>query len=89
MPFSIYNDDTIAIDGMGLLSFEGFPSLKKLTPQIQAIDLRMHCAENLKNQWYRLRIHNLLEALRQNDPSIRNKILPDLKGLYKDGNFHI
>jgi hypothetical protein len=58
-----------------LFSFEGFPSLKKLTPQIQAIDLRTRCAANLKNQWYRLRFHNLLEALRQNDPSIRNKTL--------------
>jgi len=75
LSFSICNDDEIVIEGKYLISFEGLPSLMKLTPQIQVIDLRMRCAENLKNQWYRLRFHNLLEALRRNDPSIRNKIL--------------
>ena len=75
LPFSIYNDDTIVIDGMKLLIFEGFPSLKKLTPHIQAIDLRTRCANNLKNQWFRFRIHNKHEALRQNDPSLRNQTL--------------
>jgi hypothetical protein len=75
LSFSICNDNEIVIDGKYLISFEGFPSLMKLTPQIQAIDLRMRCAENLKNQWYRLRFYNLLEALRQNDPSIRDETL--------------
>jgi hypothetical protein len=75
LSFLICNDDKIVIEGKYWISFEGLPSLKKLIPQIQAIDLRMRCAENLKNQWYRLRFHNLLEALRQNDPSIRNKTL--------------
>jgi len=75
LPFSIYNDDVIVIDGYELLSFEGFPSLKKLTPHIQAIDLRTRCANNLKNHWFRFRIHNKHEALRQNDPSIRNQTL--------------
>ena len=75
LSFSICNDDEIVIDGRHLISFEDLPSLQKLTPQIQAIDLRMRCAENLKNQWYRLHYHNLLEALRRNDPSIRNKTL--------------
>jgi hypothetical protein len=75
LSFSICNDDEIVIEEKYLISFEGFPSLKKLTPQIRAIDLRTRCAANLKNQWYRLRFHNLLEALRQNDPSIRNQTL--------------
>jgi hypothetical protein len=75
LSFSICNDNEIVIEGKYLISFEGFPSLMKLTPQIQAIDLRMRCAENLKNQWYRLRFYNLLEALRQNDPSIRDETL--------------
>jgi hypothetical protein len=60
---------------MALLIFEGFPSLKKLTPQIQAIDLRTRCANNLKNQWYRFRFYNIRKAMRQNDPSIRNKTI--------------
>ena len=75
LTFSICNDDEIVIEEKYIISFKGFQSLMKLTPQIQAIDLRMHCAENLKNQWYRLRFYNLLEALRRNDPSIRNDTL--------------
>ena len=75
LSFSIYNDDEIVIDGKYLISFEGLPSLKKMTPKIQAIDLRTRCAANLKNQWYRLHYHNLLEALRRNDLSIRNETL--------------
>ena len=76
MSFFIYNDDTIRINGNILPCLEGFPSLKILTPQIQAIDLRMRCAANLKNQWYRLRFYNNLhEALRRNDLSIRNQMI--------------
>jgi len=74
LSFLICNDDTIVIDGYEL-RFEGFPSLKKLTPQIQAIDLRTRCAANLKNHWYRFRFYNMREALRQNDPSIRDQTL--------------
>ncbi len=74
LPFSIYNDDTIVIDGKYWISFEGFQSLMKLTPQIQAIDLRMRCATNLKNQWYRFR-YNMRKAMRRNDPSIRDQTL--------------
>jgi hypothetical protein len=74
LSFLIYNDDAIVIDGYELLSLEGFPGLKKLTPEIQAIDLRTRCAANLKNQWYRFR-YNMLKAMRQNDPSIRDQSL--------------
>ncbi len=73
--FFICNDNVIVIDGYKLLGFEGFPSLKKLIPQIQAIDLRTRCAANLKNHWYRFRFYNMREALRQNDPSIRDQTL--------------
>ncbi|UCC97101.1 MAG: hypothetical protein JSW66_14795 [Phycisphaerales bacterium] len=44
-------------------------------PLIETIDLRMRCASNLKNQWYRLGFYHLHEALRQNDPSFRNQPL--------------
>lgn len=75
LSLSICNENEIVIDGKYLISFEGLPSLKKLTPQIQAIDLRMRCAANLKNLWYRLHFYNFQEALRQNDPFIRSKTL--------------
>ena len=74
LSFLIYNDDAIVIDGYKVLSLEGFPGLKKLTPEIQAIDLRTRCAANLKNQWYRFR-YNMRKVMRQNDPPIRNHAL--------------
>jgi len=73
LSFSICNNDEIVIEGKYLISFEGLTSLKKLTPQIQAIDLRMRCAVNLKNLWYRLHYYTFQEALRKNDPFIRSK----------------
>ena len=71
--FPIYDDDSIIDKKDELLCFVGFPSLTIRIPHIHAIDLRMQCAENLKNQWYRFRFYNLDEAMRQNDPSIRSK----------------
>ena len=75
LSFSICNDNEIVIEGKYLISFEGLPSLKKLTPQIQAIDLRMRCAKNLKNQWYRFSFFRFHQAIHQNDPSIRNRMV--------------
>jgi len=34
------------------------PALRKLTPQVQALDLRAQCASQLENLWYRLRTHH-------------------------------
>ncbi|MHC4354650.1 MAG: hypothetical protein ACYS0H_18260 [Planctomycetota bacterium] len=60
--FPICNDDVVIVEREPLSWLEGFPSLKTLTPQIEAIDLRMRCATNLKNQWYRFRFHYIYEA---------------------------
>jgi len=73
--FSIYNDNALRIDDDVTPCSEGFPSLKILTPKIHAIDLRMHCAANLKNQWYRFHLFHFNEAINQNDKSIRNRIV--------------
>jgi hypothetical protein len=75
LSFSIYDDHTLLIEGEEFSGSEGFPSLKILTPQIQAFDLRMRCAANLKNLWYRFRFYNQGEALRRNDSSIRSQPL--------------
>lgn len=75
LSFSICNDDKIVIERKYWISFEGLPDLKKLTPQIRAIDLRTRCAVNLKNLWFRLHYYNFQDALRQNDPFIRSKTL--------------
>jgi hypothetical protein len=73
--FSMYNNEMLAVEGKPLLSKSQnrFTSLKKITPLIPSIELRLQCASNLKNQWYRFRFHNMLEAIRQDDLSIRNK----------------
>ena len=75
LSFPIYDDHVILIEGEESSDSEGFPSLKILTPQIRSIDLRMRCATNLKNLWYRLRFYNQGEAIRRNDPSIRSQTL--------------
>jgi hypothetical protein len=73
--FPIYDDNVVLIEGEEFWGSKGFPSLKILTPKIQAIDLRMRCATNLKNLWYHLRFYNQAEAIRKNDPSIRSQTL--------------
>lgn len=75
--FPIYNDDVVIIEREELVCPEGFPSLKTLTAQIEAIDLRMRCAANLKNQWYRFRFHYIYEAYdRDVSPVNIEKIFP-------------
>ncbi len=60
MSFPIYNDDCIVTECRCLFrprNVNGFRSLRVLTPQVQAIELRVRCAANLKNVWYRLRLY--------------------------------
>jgi len=59
MSFPIYNDSSIVTEGMyRFFYFEGFPSLRRLTPKIQLIELRIQCAANLKDLWSWLRLYN-------------------------------
>ena len=44
--------------------FNGLAGIRILTPQIQPFELRMHCAANLKNLWYRLRFYDRAEKRR-------------------------
>lgn len=75
--FPICNDDVVIVERERLSCLQGFPSLKTLTPQIEAIDLRMRCATNLKNQWYRFRFHYIYEAYdRDVSPANIEKIFP-------------
>jgi len=62
LSFSICNDDTLVIEGERLACSDGFASLKILTPQVQAIGLRMRCAANLKNLWYRFQLYYEIAA---------------------------
>ena len=77
MSFSIYNNEVIVIEGQRLRCFKGFQSLKMLTPQIHNLSLRMLCAANLKNQWYRFCFFSKTKAKRLGDFSIEGeKIYP-------------
>jgi len=63
--FTIYNDASILNEGKyRFLYFDGFPSLRMLTPQIQPYELRVRCAANLRNLWHRLRLYQKAEKTR-------------------------
>ena len=56
--FPIYNDHSVVTDLKDRFTYhDGFPSLRKITPQIEAFELRIHCGANLRNLWHRLRLY--------------------------------
>lgn len=56
--FPIYNDHSVVVDLKDQFGYhDGFPSLRTLTPQIEAFELRIQCAANLRNLWHRLRLY--------------------------------
>jgi hypothetical protein len=58
MSFSIYNDNSVIIDGMYRFEWpNGLQSLRMLTTHIHPIDLRVQCAANLKNLWHRFYLY--------------------------------
>lgn len=60
LSFIIYADRSIQTEDRQCFSYPyGLSSLRKLTPQIQAFELRLRCAGNLDTLWYRLRLHHL------------------------------
>jgi hypothetical protein len=63
--FTVYDDTTIETERNQRIQYtDGLKSLRKLTPQIQPFELRMQCAANLKNLWYRLRFYDRAEKYR-------------------------
>ncbi|MHC4509357.1 MAG: hypothetical protein ACYTAO_10440 [Planctomycetota bacterium] len=73
MSFPVYNDDTLVIGRDRYLCYKGFPSLRIVTPHVQAIGLRVQCAQNLKNLWYRLLFYCRAQATRVGNSSIASK----------------
>ncbi|HUU20629.1 MAG TPA: hypothetical protein VMW72_26010 [Sedimentisphaerales bacterium] len=62
MSLPIYNNYSIITEKNYRFTYtEGIPSLKICTPQIQKMELRVQCAANLRNLWYRLRLYNKAE----------------------------
>jgi hypothetical protein len=57
--FIVYDDASIEIEQKARIKYSsGLQSLRKLTPHIQPLELRMRCAANLKNLWHRLRFYD-------------------------------
>ncbi len=84
--FPVYHNDTIITEGERLVYLQNgvFQCFKALTPLVQAIDLRMKCAANLKNYWYRLRFYNGLEAMLLNNPSLKDKTIYPVSSEWSD-----
>jgi len=62
--FTIYNDASIETEEKQIFMYDkGISSLNVLTPQIQPFQSRIHCANNLKNLWYRLRLYHLAKYI--------------------------
>ncbi|MHC4807509.1 MAG: hypothetical protein ACYTBX_14800 [Planctomycetota bacterium] len=63
--FIVYDDTSIEIEQKGRIKYSSdLQSLRKLTPHIKPLELRMQCAANLKNLWHRLRLYDRAEKSR-------------------------
>jgi hypothetical protein len=63
--FIVYDDIEVETEKKQRIKyFSELRSLRTLTHQIQPFELRMHCADNLKNLWYRLRFYDQTEKWR-------------------------
>jgi len=64
--FAIYNDASIVTEvKYRFFYFNGFPSLRMLTPQVKPLELRIECANNLKNLWQRFISYHIIEKIRK------------------------
>ncbi|MFB0555902.1 MAG: hypothetical protein ACETWQ_21565 [Phycisphaerae bacterium] len=63
--FIVYDNSSIETKQKQRIKyFNGLTSMRTLTPQIQPFELRIQCASNLKNLWYRLRFYDRAEKTR-------------------------
>jgi len=53
---------------------DGLQSLRLLTPQIEPFELRMRCADNLRDLWYRMRWYHAVAKSSSKDSSGTNEI---------------
>jgi len=74
--FCIYNDESIVTDGWSRFTRdEPLQSLRMFTPRIKQFELRLKCADNLKDLWNRFRLYDKAEKNRTKDTSGNSKIL--------------
>ena len=63
--FIVYDDTTVENEKKQRIKYyNGLQSLRTLTHQIHPLELRMHCAANVKRLWYRLRFYDQTEKNR-------------------------
>jgi len=56
--FDVFHDNTIVTEACDqYVNHKGLRSMRKYTLQIEPFELRMQCAANLRNLWYRLRLN--------------------------------
>jgi len=73
--FPIYNDDSVVTDYKDRFRYpKGSPGLRVLTPEIRPFELRVQCANNLRNLWHRLRLYHKTEKKRPVDSSGKTEI---------------
>ena len=66
--FSVYDNSSIETEGKQRFRYrKGLQSIRALTPQIQPFELRLKCAANLKDLWYRFRFYHKAEKKRLKD----------------------
>jgi len=62
-----YGDASVVTDEGQVFRFlEGIPTLRKLTPQLESLQLRVQCAANLKDLWHRLRLYGIAQYAPRN-----------------------
>jgi hypothetical protein len=69
--FKVYNSSKIVTSHGQIIQYEypdGLRSLSRVTRQVQAFDLRVHCAANLQDLWYRLRLYHRVKAATSGGP---------------------
>jgi hypothetical protein len=69
--FTIYDNAVIATNETQrfFLCADEFPSLIVCTPQIHPFDLRVQCASNMKNLWYRLQLYQQVRETQLKGPT--------------------
>jgi hypothetical protein len=70
--FTVYDGASIETEDKQCFWHRGdLQSIRMLTPQIEPFELRVWCAANLKDLWYRLRLYQKAEKMRLKDSSSR------------------
>lgn len=65
---TVYRRALITADGHPFYRDEGFAALREITPQVQPFEMRMQCAYNLDDWWYRFRLYHVIRGTQTDYP---------------------